>query len=162
MVDEEGWGGDACKEYLPEHCFSSIYFPMADRFSKERRSLVMASVRSRDTKPELLVRSLLHRLGFRFRVNVTGLPGRPDIVLRRHQTTIFVHGCFWHRHKGCAKTTFPASNMKYWQDKFDSNIARDIRTAKHLRRLGWKVIVVWECELTNVGRLTRRLVRLLS
>ncbi|MDF1741815.1 MAG: DNA mismatch endonuclease Vsr [Verrucomicrobiales bacterium] len=122
---------------------------MTDHLSPERRSWNMSRIRNRDTKPEIMVRSILHGLGFRFTVNGPKnkkLPGKPDIVLPRYRTVVFVHGCYWHRHKGCKETTTPKTRTEWWQAKFDSNVERDKRNQKELRKLGWKVIVVWECE----------------
>jgi DNA mismatch endonuclease, patch repair protein len=108
---------------------------------------MMAANRRRDTKPELLVRRHLHALGFRYRIDVRKLPGSPDIVLRRYNAAIFVHGCFWHRHEGCLYATVPKSNAAFWQDKFTRNKDRDRRAIHDLRDLGWRVAVVWECTL---------------
>lgn len=141
---------------------------MTDHLTPERRSWNMSRIRNRDTKPEILVRSILHRLGFRFTVsgpkNKT-LPGKPDIVLPKHRTVIFVHGCFWHRHKNCKETTTPKTRTEWWQAKFDGNVERDKRNQKALRKLGWKVIVVWECETKKEQQLektARKLVRQLE
>ena len=138
---------------------------MADTISKAQRSALMARIRGKDTKPEVFVRSALHRAGFRFRLYARGLPGRPDIVLPRHGVVIFVHGCFWHRH-GCALASEPATRRRFWQAKFEANMARDRRNARALRELGWRVLTVWECTLrTKTGReraiatLVRRIVR---
>ncbi len=109
----------------------------------------MSRIRSKNTKPEIMVRSLLHRLGFRFSLRHKGLPGRPDIVLPRHKTVVFVHGCYWHRHRGCSNATTPGTRAAFWQKKFESNVARDRRTQNALARCGWKVVVVWECEVTS-------------
>ena len=117
----------------------------------------MSRIRGRDTKPELLVRSVLHRLGFRFRLNPVRLPGRPDVVLTRHHTVIFVHGCFWHRHGGCRFAFQPKTNVEFWTEKFGQNVARDARNKRALRRLGWRVLVVWECEASDRAALTQRL-----
>jgi DNA mismatch endonuclease (patch repair protein) len=117
----------------------------------------MGCVGSRDTKPELLVRSLLHRLGFRFRVNDGSLPGSPDIVLRRHGSVIFVHGCFWHQHSKCSRSKRPSSRVDYWNPKLEANVKRDTRVRVELRRLGWRVLTVWECKVGNVDRLIHRL-----
>jgi len=116
-----------------------------DRISKERRSWNMSRIRSKDTKPELLVRSLLHRNGFRFRLHRRDLPGTPDIVLPKYKTVIFVHGCFWHRHRGCRFAYQPRSNRGFWAMKFRHNVARDRGVRRRLRRLGWHVVVTWEC-----------------
>ncbi len=120
---------------------------MTDSISAEHRSWNMSRIKSRDTKPEMTLRSLLHRAGFRFRLHVKELPGRPDIVLPRYRTAIFVHGCFWHRHEGCRNTTTPSTRAQFWQDKFDSNIDRDKRNVLYLEQLGWRVETVWECDL---------------
>ena len=112
----------------------------------------MSRIRGTNTKPEVLVRSALHRAGFRFRLYTRALPGRPDIVLPKHGVVIFVHGCFWHRH-GCSLSSEPATRRRFWQAKFDANVARDRRNARALRALGWRVLTVWECALrTNAGR----------
>ena len=130
-----------------------------DKISAGQRSKIMATVRSRDTAPEILVRSILHFLGLRFRLHQAYLPGSPDIVLKRHLTVIFVHGCFWHGHS-CRKGKPPASNKQFWLPKLEANRARDVRAAKELRSLGWRVLTVWECETANTITLARRLKRL--
>jgi len=117
----------------------------------------MQRVKAKNTKPELAVRRLLHGLGFRFRLHDAKLPGCPDIVLKRYRTIVFVHGCFWHRHKGCPRATVPETNKVYWENKFARNIERDKSNAAKLRKLGWRVIVVWECELKRPSSLTKRL-----
>jgi len=128
-----------------------------DTFSPEKRSEIMRRVRSTNTTPERKVRSLLHRLGFRFRLHRQDLPGKPDIVLPKHSSIVFVNGCFWHRHSGCSHATTPASNRKYWLPKFKRTLERDQNNKRALRRLGWNVIVVWECELRELDRLAVRL-----
>ncbi len=124
------------------------------------RSRNMAAIRGRDTSPELKVRSLLHRLGYRFRLHRRDLPGSPDIVLPRHRTLVFVHGCFWHRHPGCSRTTTPKTRADFWARKFEQNEERDQRQQRQLREMGWSVMVVWECELRDLPSLTARLVRI--
>lgn len=124
-----------------------------DTVSPEKRSWVMSRVKGRNTEPERRVRSLLHRLGFRFRVQRKDLPGTPDIVLPKYKTVIFVHGCFWHRHAGCKRATTPANNAEYWQKKFARNLARDARVQQELKESGWQVIIVWECELRDMDTL---------
>lgn len=119
---------------------------MSDTMTSEQRSRLMSRVRQANTKPEMLVRSLLHRLGYRFRLHRKDLPGSPDIVLPKHRTAIFVHGCFWHRHAGCRKATTPKSNLDYWLKKFEENIERDSRKERELAALGWRVVTVWQCE----------------
>uniref|UniRef100_UPI0035B36DEF very short patch repair endonuclease n=1 Tax=Paenirhodobacter enshiensis TaxID=1105367 RepID=UPI0035B36DEF len=121
---------------------------MVDTVSAETRSRMMASVRRRDTKPEIAVRKALHAAGFRFRVDVRSLPGSPDIVLARWKTAVFVHGCFWHRHDGCFHAATPATRPEFWQSKFDANVARDRKSEEALLHLGWKVAIVWECGLS--------------
>ena len=117
-----------------------------DRIDPEKRSAMMRSVRQKDTKPELLLRSALHALGLRYRLHAKELRGRPDVVFRRRKACIFIHGCFWHRH-GCAKSTTPKSNLEFWSEKFRSNVARDDRAVETLREAGWRVLTLWECGL---------------
>ena len=120
---------------------------MADSLSSERRSWNMSRIRDRNTGPELRLRSLLHHAGFRFRLHPKQLPGRPDVVLPKHRTVIFVHGCFWHRHPGCRNTTTPSTRREFWQEKFDGNVSRDARNRAALEAAGWTVLTVWECAL---------------
>ena len=135
---------------------------MSDVFTPEQRSRVMAQVKGRDTTPEIAVRSLLHRLGYRFRLHRKELPGTPDVVLPRHRTVVFVHGCFWHQHPGCEAAARPASNTEYWNRKLDANRARDSRNQAELERLGWRVVIVWECETKDSSALEKRLLGLLG
>lgn len=121
---------------------------MADIVDKETRSRMMSGIRGKNTKPELEVRSYLHRAGLRFRLHAK-LPGKPDLVLPKYRTVVFVHGCFWHRHKGCRFATTPASNAAFWQEKFDANVRRDMLVKKALRKLGWQVQVIWGCQLSQ-------------
>lgn len=118
-----------------------------DTLSPEHRSWVMAQIHSKDTKPELVVRSWLHRRGYRFRLHVKTLPGHPDIVLPRYRALVEVRGCFWHRHPGCKTATTPSSHKRFWKDKFRRNVARDRLHEDEWRELGWHVFVIWECEL---------------
>lgn len=118
----------------------------------------MAAVRGKDTTPELLVRRMLHRAGLRFRLHRADLPGHPDLVLAGHRVAIFVHGCFWHRHPRCRRTTTPAANRQFWLDKFHANRLRDRRVVRALTRLGWRSIIVWECETREEDRLRKRLI----
>ena len=120
---------------------------MADSLSSERRSWNMSRIRDRNTGPELRLRSLLHHGGFRFRLHPKQLPGRPDVVLPKHRTVIFVHGCFWHRHPGCRNTTTPSTRREFWQEKFDGNVSRDARNRAALEAAGWTVLTVWKCAL---------------
>lgn len=121
----------------------------------------MSRIRSRDTKPEIAVRSILHRLGYRFRLHRKDLPGSPDIVLPGRDTVVFVHGCFWHGHS-CKYDKMPKSRMDYWAEKIVTNRGRDARQRRHLRALGWRVVVVWECEIKNPTRLISKLERLIG
>jgi DNA mismatch endonuclease (patch repair protein) len=116
-----------------------------DIVSKEIRSRMMAGIRSRDTSPEMKVRRLLHRHGFRYRLHQKDLPGKPDLVLPRYRVCIFVHGCFWHRHPGCRFATTPSTRPEFWQSKFDQNVARDTRNKNALLTMGWRVLELWEC-----------------
>lgn len=133
-----------------------------DKFTSEKRSWIMAQVKSLHTKPEKVVRSLLHRLGYRFRLFRKDLPGTPDIVLPKYKTVIFVHGCFWHRHKGCTKASMPASNKAYWERKFLNNVKRDEKNRSLLEMEGWRVVVIWECELKNIDALSQKLTTILT
>ena len=125
---------------------------MVDKFSKETRSYVMSRVRSKDTKPEILVRSYLFSRGLRFRKNDKRYPGSPDIVLPKYNTVVFVHGCFWHRHEGCKYATMPKSNVDFWEKKFHRNKERDALNQKELEEMGWDVITLWECQLKKDKR----------
>lgn len=119
----------------------------------------MAQVRGKDTRPERIVRRVLHGMGLRFRLHVRALPGSPDLVLPRHRAVVFVHGCFWHRHARCKRTTTPATRRRFWLEKFAANRERDQRVRRHLRRLGWRVLVVWECWTRDTDHLADRLRR---
>lgn len=127
------------------------------RVSLETRSWNMARVRSKNTRPERQVRSILHRLGFRFRLHRHDLPGSPDIVLPKWETVIFVHGCFWHCHPGCKCASIPATNTTFWETKFLRNKIRDEKNRTQLTTLGWKVIIIWECELRQPDLVKERL-----
>lgn len=130
-----------------------------DLISKERRSWNMSRIRNRDTSPELIVRSTLHRLGFRFRLHKADLPGKPDIVLPKWHSVILVNGCFWHRHKGCKFAYNPKSRIQFWRTKFKENVSRDERCKNELRSVGWRVHVVWECQTHDREKLERYLLK---
>ncbi|NWO07568.1 MAG: DNA mismatch endonuclease Vsr, partial [Alteromonadaceae bacterium] len=117
----------------------------------------MSRVRRFNTSPELLVRKTLHGVGLRFRLHDKNLPGTPDIVLKKHRTVIQVNGCFWHRHSGCKYATTPKTNQAFWLSKFEANLERDARKAETLRAMGWRVLIVWECETRDLVRLEARL-----
>lgn len=129
-----------------------------DRISSEHRSWNMSRIKSTDTRPEQLVRSILHRMGYRFRLHRKDLPGRPDIVLPGRGAVVLVHGCYWHRHPDCQFAYTPKSNHDFWQAKFEENVSRDYRQDCQLRELGWKVIKVWECEVKERAVLAERLI----
>lgn len=120
---------------------------MADVHSKEIRSYNMSRIRSKDTKPEMMVRRFLHAQGFRYRLHVKDLPGKPDVVLPRYKTVIFVHGCFWHGHQGCRYFVIPKTRTDWWMHKIENNITNDFRVEGQLRAAGWRIIKIWECEL---------------
>lgn len=125
---------------------------MADIFSKEQRSLIMSRVRSQDTKPEMIVRRFLFQQGFRYRLHVKELPGKPDIVMPKYKTIVFVHGCFWHGHDKCKLADAPTSRQDYWEPKIERNRQRDARNRTELEAAGWKVLYVYECELSKKKR----------
>jgi DNA mismatch endonuclease (patch repair protein) len=137
---------------------------MADRLTKERRSENMRSIRSKGMKPELQVRSLIHNMGYRFRLHARELPGKPDIVRRKQRQVIFVHGCFWHLHPSgaCVDARLPKSNTKYWHAKLRNNVSRDKASVAKLRKAGWRVMIVWECEIKEPAKLIDRLRRFLG
>lgn len=122
---------------------------MVDTLTKQQRSETMSRIRGRDTKPEWVLRCGLHRLGFRYRLDNRHLPGRPDLVFPKYRAAVFVHGCYWHRHPGCKDAGMPGTNVDFWKRKFDENVARDRRKQQQLEDSGWRVMVVWECELVG-------------
>ena len=121
-----------------------------DCLTPEQRKRNMSAIKGRDTKPEILLRKLLHSQGYRFRIQRKDLPGRPDIVLPRYKTAIFVNGCFWHRHEGCKYASTPSTNSEFWEKKFAANVKRDTRNYVALKKQGWNVIVIWECEVKGI------------
>ncbi|PYS21342.1 MAG: very short patch repair endonuclease [Acidobacteria bacterium] len=135
---------------------------MADVFTPEKRSAIMSRIKGGNTKPEILVRRIVHSLGFRFRLRPQNLVGKPDLVLPRYRKIIFVHGCFWHGHARCRRSTLPTSNVAFWQKKIEGNKARDRNVVRTLRRMKWDILVVWQCETTHIERLTKRLERFLE
>jgi DNA mismatch endonuclease (patch repair protein) len=119
-----------------------------DIVDRATRSRMMSGIRGKNTKPELVVRSFLHRAGLRFRLHAK-IPGKPDLVLPKYRTVVFVHGCFWHRHEDCRYATTPANNAAFWQEKFASNVRRDAKVRQQLEELGWRVLVIWSCQLSD-------------
>lgn len=130
---------------------------MPDALTPARRSANMAAIRSKDMKPEMAVRSLVHRMGYRFRLHRKDLPGKPDLVFVSRKAVIFVHGCFWHQHQDCREGRMPGSRLEYWKPKLERNAARDAANMAALIALGWRVLVLWECEIERGGPLTRRI-----
>ena len=120
---------------------------MVDIWNKEKRSYVMSRIRSKDTKPELIIRKILHNLGLRFRLHKKDMPGNPDLIFSRYNSVIFVHGCFWHQHKNCIDGRLPATRTEWWKNKFNKTKLRDKKNIKGLKKLGWRVLVIWECEI---------------
>lgn len=133
---------------------------MADVHNKKTRSYNMSQIKGKDTKPEILVRKFLFSKGFRYKLHDKTLPGKPDIVLPKHKTIIFIHGCFWHGHKDCKYFVVPKTRTKWWLDKITTNKANDLKSIKLLRKEGWKVITIWECQLkkTKVDKTLTRLI----
>lgn len=135
---------------------------MADFLTPSERSAMMSRIRSRNTKPEITVRSVLHRMGYRFRLHSASLPGHPDIVLPKYHTVILVHGCFWHHHAGCRFAYTPKSRRAFWQAKFATNRSRDRDTVRALRSQGWHVLIIWECDTYDPAHIVTRLRRTLN
>ena len=130
---------------------------MADVFTPEKRSQIMSSIRGKDTKPEMVIRRLLHCVGYRFKVHANGLPGKPDLYFSSRKKAIFVNGCFWHGHEKCRRASLPKSNRKFWREKIRNNIRRDVETRKELATIGVESFVVWECELTDIDSVAKNL-----
>ncbi|BCN38415.1 very short patch repair endonuclease [Alicycliphilus denitrificans] len=129
---------------------------LMDIVSPEKRSRMMAGIKGKNTKPELVVRKLVHGMGLRYRLHRKDLPGSPDLVFSRLKKVIFVHGCFWHRHPGCRFAYTPKSNTPFWLEKLEGNMRRDTLTLAALDALGWQVLIVWECEVSDLSALTRK------
>ena len=134
---------------------------MSDIFSSEKRSNIMSKISGKNTKPEILIRKFLFSKGFRYRINVKTLPGKPDIVLPKYKTIIFVNGCFWHGHN-CKKGKLPSSNTDFWKEKISNNKSRDAKNSDLLVKLGWKVIIIWQCEISKIDNRTKILNKLLE
>ena len=124
----------------------------------EQRSRNMSAIKSKNTKPEIAVRKLLHSMGYRFRLHRKDLPGSPDIVLPKYKTAIFVHGCFWHRHANCKYASTPKTRKEFWEKKFQANVKRDLEIQEKIKNIGWKSVVIWECETKNIDNLREKLI----
>ena len=135
---------------------------MVDRLSAERRSWLMARVRSKNTSPEMAVRRIAHALGYRYRVHRRDLPGCPDLVFSSRKAVVFVHGCFWHRHPGCSKASMPKSRVSFWTEKFQRNVVRDQENLTALENAGWRVLIIWECQTRDSEAIGKRLVAFLE
>lgn len=133
-----------------------------DVFTKEKRSKIMSKIKGKDTRPEKVVRSLLHQMGYRFRLHRRDLPGNPDIVLPKHKKVIFVHGCFWHGHDGCPRAKRPSTNKKFWNEKLTKNIERDKKNQKELLKLGWQPLVVWQCQIKDLENLNEKIIHFIN
>ena len=128
---------------------------MNDMISKSQRSLIMSKIRSKNTKPEIIIRSFLHKCGFRFRLHQKHLPGKPDIVMPKYNSALQIRGCFWHPHDKCKLSNMPKTNTKFWKDKLSGNVIRDKKNDKLLKQLGWKLIVVRECQIRNKNKIEK-------
>lgn len=133
-----------------------------DRISPQKRSEAMRRIRSKDTLPEMTVRSMIHRMGYRFRLHAHNLPGKPDVVFPGRKKAIFIHGCFWHHHEDCPKGDFPTSRTEFWIPKLLRNRQRDAEKLAALHRLGWKTLVIWQCQISNVRRLSKKIASFLD
>ena len=128
----------------------------------EQRSRNMSAIKSKNTKPEIAVRKLLHSMGYRFRLHRKDLPGSPDIVLPKYKTVIFVHGCFWHRHENCRYASIPKTRKEFWENKFKTNVKRDKEIQEKIKNIGWKYVVIWECEARNIESIEEKIKRFLN
>ena len=128
---------------------------MVDHVTKTRRSAIMSAVHGKNTAPEILVRKAAHRLGLRFRLHRRSLPGQPDLVFPKWQTVVFVNGCFWHQHPGCQRAILPKSKIRFWRRKFEQNVQRDIANYARLAEMGWRVVILWQCQLGRPGTIER-------
>ena len=128
-----------------------------DRITQAQRSANMSKIRSKDTKPEMLVRKLTYSMGFRYLLHPQGIPGKPDLVFKKIKKVIFVNGCFWHQHTGCNFAVMPKTNKDYWEKKLLGNVERDLKTIQMLEDQGWKVLVLWECQLNNIVTLSQQI-----
>jgi DNA mismatch endonuclease (patch repair protein) len=135
---------------------------MADHLTKEKRSWNMSRIRSEETAPEVTFRKLIHHAGFRYHLYCKTLPGKPDLVLKKHKTVVFIHGCFWHRHENCNRATRPKTHKKYWNKKIDGNVERDRKNGTMLKNTGWRVFTVWECELKQPAEVLKKFIKFIK
>ena len=133
-----------------------------DNLSIQERSIMMSKIRSNNTKPEILLRKALFAKGLRYKINDKKLQGKPDIVLPKYKTAIFVHGCFWHNHRGCKRAHLPKSNVEYWENKIRTNEERDFKNQEILKQLGWNVVIIWECELKTKEKIEQAVINLIK
>ena len=157
-------GGVSIIEIHSYALYLNLEVTIMDKFSKEIRSKIMSSIRSKNTTPEINVRSYLHKKGFRFRLHDNTLPCSPDIILKKYKSVIFVHGCFWHHHNDaeCRSSHIPKSNVNFWKDKIEKNILRDIKNNKLLQKLRWNVFTIWECETKDEKKLEKLVSNILN
>ena len=135
---------------------------MIDKLTPERRSANMSRIRAKDTKPEMIVRRLVSSLGHRYRLHRKGLPGKPDLACGPTKKAVFVHGCFWHQHTGCREGRLPGTRIEYWKPKLFRNVERDTENIEALKKSGWKTLIIWECETTDIERLRKTVTRFLK
>lgn len=133
-----------------------------DKLSKKRRSEIMSRIRSKNTSPEMKVRSLVYRLGYRYRLHYEKLPGKPDLAFQTRKKVIFVHGCFWHGHENCSKGKLPKSNLEFWEPKIARNKERDSENTREINLRGWQILPIWQCELKNIPILEAKIIRFLE
>ncbi|TSC87300.1 MAG: DNA mismatch endonuclease, patch repair protein [Microgenomates group bacterium Gr01-1014_16] len=130
---------------------------MGDIFTKEKRSEIMSRITGKNTTPELTVRKILRKMGYKYRLNAHNLPGKPDVVIHSEKLVIFVNGCFWHNHKGCKRSSLPKTNTEFWKDKINKNVEKQKQSIKALKKLGWKILVLWQCKINNNNALLKTL-----
>jgi DNA mismatch endonuclease (patch repair protein) len=135
---------------------------MVDTFPTLKRKQIMAAVKSKNTRPEMIVRRMVHGMGFRFRLHVKSLPGTPDLVFAKRKKVIQVHGCFWHGHAGCSRSTLPTTNASFWSDKISANKKRDRKAERDLTALGFRSLTIWQCELRETSRVVKKLAKFLG
>ncbi len=133
-----------------------------DHVTPHKRSKIMAAVRSKDTKPEMMIRRLVYSMGYRYKLHSDALPGKPDLVFSSKKKVVFVHGCFWHGHNGCNKAQLPKSRTDFWQDKIENNVRRDKRVKRALNRKGWRYLIIWQCQINNLEKVKAKIYTFLN